>query len=154
MATKKVVPFSWFTFNDLDEQAKETPVTPTPIESASRLEKQVTLAGDSSLSYSALELLTAGPNNTYQKAVPDSNANAKVAGILISSGFGGQTATMVTRGSVSDNHFSFTKDLTLFLNINSRLTDTVPTSGFLTRVAISQGVGEILFNPQYPIQLN
>lgn len=129
-----------------------------------RLEKEAeklasieTYDGASTVSYSALTLVTRTASGNVKVATPDTLTNAIVFGMLTQSGNGGDDGEVLLHGEMLDQSFAFSINEPLFLSTTGAITDTVPTTqggyNHLTRVGYGLGPGKIFIFPEPPVIL-
>lgn len=103
---------------------------------------------------SALKCVYSFNANTIKYATNNSALqNALVFGLTITAAQINESNQVQTSGTLRDSSFNYSAGTILYLGLNGNLTDTAPTVGFLTQVAVSQGIGQIFINIKETTQL-
>lgn len=103
---------------------------------------------------SAIKLLTLdNPTDVSLSTSDGSCPEATVFGVSRTSGSTGDNIEVITAGVLYDSSFNFPVNAPLFLGINGTITDTAPTTGYLTQIGTSGGPGLINININPPIEL-
>lgn len=102
---------------------------------------------------SALKVVTATSQTNLKLADKSSFTDAQSLGVSISSGNMGEKIKFVSFGQIDDSSFNFPLKEPLFLGDNGLITATPPTTGFVTTVGYSLGLGSIFVDIEEPIEL-
>ena len=94
-----------------------------------------------------------GPGGTVIYANAQLDHSKKVIGVTTKSVNSGETVTVQTSGVMVDSGWTFTPGATLYLGINSLLSATPPTTGFVKVMGIAVAATEIVLQMQSSIVL-
>lgn len=103
---------------------------------------------------SAIKIVTLDNPTDISLATSDGTCpQATAFGVSRTSGSIGDNVEVITSGVLYDSSLSFPVNAPLFLGLNGTITDTAPTTGYLTQIGTSGGPGLINININPPIEL-
>lgn len=102
---------------------------------------------------SALKLVKLDNPTDVSVASIDTCPNATVLGVARIAGTTGANVEIAQSGKLYDSSFNFPVNAPLFLDATGSITDTAPTTGFLTQIGTSGGPGLININITDPVEL-
>ncbi|MCK5882754.1 MAG: collagen-like protein [Bacteriovoracaceae bacterium] len=98
-------------------------------------------------------LVTATSGTNIAGASSSSEAKSRVLGMLIESGVAGESKAVLLFGNRVSTGFTYGLNKPLYLNPTGGMQETIPVSGWVTKVASSNGSGSIFVQPEEPMEI-